>query len=196
MKRWIKAITGGLVLCLLFQVCGFAGSSEGIRQRVVRLHVLAHSDSAEEQALKLQVRDAVSAEATVLLRGVQGREEVLVRLEEVLPQLQAVAQQCVTDAGYTHEVTAELAKTYFTTRVYEGGTYPAGVYDALRLTIGDGAGRNWWCVLYPPLCVSAAMEAPTAEEVLTDGQRAVVQTPSYAVRFKLVEWWEALVHRQ
>ncbi len=196
MKRWVKAITGGLALCVLLQVCGFAGSSEGIRQRVVRLHVLAHSDSAEEQALKLQVRDAVSAEATVLLSGIQGREAVLERLEDVLPRLQAVAQQCVTDAGYTHTVTAELAKTYFTTRVYESGTYPAGVYDALRLTIGDGAGRNWWCVLYPPLCVSAAMEAPTAEEVLTDGQRAVVQTPSYAVRFKLVEWWEALIHKQ
>lgn len=192
MKRWTKAIIGGVVLCLLVQVLGFAGSSEGIRQRVVRLHVLAHDDSEAEQALKLQVRDAVSDEAVRLLEGVTERAAMLTVLQDVLPQLQAVAQQCVYDAGYTHPVSAELSQEYFTTREYDSGTYPAGVYDALRIVIGDGAGRNWWCVLYPPLCVSAAVEAPTAEEVLTDTQLAVVEAPPYEVRFKLVEWWESL----
>lgn len=192
MTRWIKALAGGLMLCLLVQVLGFAGSSEGIRQRVVRLHVLAHDDSEAEQVLKLQVRDAVSREAAAMVGEVTDRTEVLRILEEGLPRLQAAAQACVVQAGSAHHVQAELAEMYFTTRTYDEGTYPAGVYDAVRITIGDGGGRNWWCVLYPPLCVSAAMKAPTAADVLTASQQNVIATPRYAVRFKLVEWWEAL----
>lgn len=195
MKRWVKILAGGAVVCLFVQLCGFAGNSEGIRERVVRLHVLAHSDSEEEQALKLKVRDAVAQEAAVLVGNETQRETVLACLRDNLPQLQETAQRCVNEAGAAHEVKAELTAMYFTTREYDSGTYPAGVYDALRITIGDGAGRNWWCVLYPPLCVAAASEAPTAEEVLTEGQLAVVNTPKYAVRFKLVEWWERLFSR-
>ncbi len=194
MARWTKAVIGGVLLCLLLQVLGFAGSSEGIRQRVVRLHVLAHDDSETEQALKLQVRDVVSEAAASVLENVTDRDEVLATLQKALPVLQAAAQQCVCEAGYTHAVRVELTSMYFTTRTYESGTYPAGVYDALRVTIGNGNGRNWWCVLYPPLCVSAATNAPTAEDVLTQGQCAVVNTPSYAVRFKVLEWWEQLFH--
>lgn len=192
MKRWTKAIAGGLVLCLLLQVLGFAGSSAGIRERVIRLHVLAHDDSDAEQTLKLKVRDAVSETAATLVGGVTDRDDALHRLRNGLPQLEAAGQACVHEAGYTHAVRAELTEMYFTTREYDVGTYPAGVYDALRITIGDGAGRNWWCVLYPPLCVSAAMKSPTAEDVLTKSQRRVVSTPRYAVRFKIVEWWESL----
>ena len=192
MKRWTKALAGGLVLCLLLQVLGFAGSSAGIRERVVRLHVLAHDDSDAEQALKLKVRDAVSEAAATLVGDVTDRGEVLARLRDGLTKIEAAGQACVYAEGYEHMVRAELTEMYFTTREYDVGTYPAGVYDALRVTIGDGAGRNWWCVLYPPLCVSVAMKAPTAENVLTKSQRKVVSTPRYAVRFKIVEWWESL----
>ncbi len=193
MKRWSKAVVGSVAVCLLLQMCAFAGNSEGIRERVVRLHVLAHSDSEDEQALKLKVRDAVAQEAAVLVGNETQREAMLACLRDNLPRLRETAQRCVDEAGYAHTVKAELTAMYFTTREYDSGTYPAGVYDALRITIGDGAGRNWWCVLYPPLCVAASTRAVTAEQVLTDGQLAVVNTPKYAVRFKLVEWWERLV---
>ena len=192
MKRWTKAIAGGLILCLLLQVLGFAGSSAGIRERVIRLHVLAHDDSDDEQALKLKVRDAVSETASALVGGVPDRADALCRLRAGLPQLEAAGHACVREAGYAHAVRAELTEMYFTARAYDEGTYPAGVYDALRITIGDGAGRNWWCGLYPPLCVAAAMKSPTAEDVLTKNQRRGVSTPRYAVRFKVVEWGESL----
>lgn len=195
MKRWMKPVVGVALLCGLISLFSFAGNSEGIRERVVRLHVLAHSDSDEEQALKLKVRDAVAEEAAVLLGEQPDREAVLACLREQLPHLRETAQDCVREAGYTHTVTAELTEMYFTTREYDSGTYPAGWYDALRITIGEGAGRNWWCVLYPPLCVAASTKAPTADEVLTAGQLAVVNTPRYAVRFKVVEWWERLFSR-
>ena len=194
MARWTKAVIGGLLLCMLFQTLGFAGSSEGIRQRVVRLHVLAHDDSEAEQALKLRVRDVVSETASSIVGGTTDRDTALLLLQENISALQTAAQHCVYESGCSHAVEVELTSMYFTTRTYENGTYPAGVYDALRVTIGSGNGRNWWCVLYPPLCVSAATGAPTAEDVLTQGQCAVVNTPSYAVRFKVVEWWERLFH--
>ncbi len=196
MKQTVKLAAAAALMCLLVPVLTFAGSSAGIRSRVVRLHVPAHDNSPAQQAPKLKVRDAVSEQAAALLNGITDRTAVLSCLQENLPALQAAAEACIASEGYSLPVTAELTTDYFTTREYDVGTYPAGVYDTLRITIGDGAGRNWWCVLYPPLCVSAATKAPTAEDVLTSGQCAVLSTPRYAVRFKIVEWWEALFHRK
>lgn len=192
MARWVRALLGGVVLCVLVQALGFAGCCEGIRQRVVRLHVLAHSNSEADQALKLQVRDAVTAAAEGLLSGDETRTQALETLQAALPALQEAAQAQVYAAGQTYPVTVQLTKTAFTTRTYEDITLPAGVYDALQVTIGDGAGRNWWCVVYPPLCVSAAVDADALDAVLTEGQQTVTRTPRYAVRFKVVEWWYAL----
>ena len=192
MKQTLKLAALAALVCLLLSVLTFAGYSQGIRDRVVRLHVPAHDNSPAQQALKLKVRDAVSEETANLLNGITDRAAVLACLRENLSTLQTVAEQCIKNEGYSLPVTAELTTDYFTTREYDAGTYPAGVYDTLRITIGDGAGRNWWCVLYPPLCVSAATKAPTAEDVLTSGQCTVLATPRYAVRFKLVEWWESL----
>lgn len=192
MTRWFRAVTGGVMVCLLIQLLGFAAACEGLRGSTVRLHVLAHSDSEEDQALKLQVRDAVTAAAADLLADTDSHDEALAVLEASLPTLTATAQQCVYDAGYTYPVRAGLTEMYFTTRTYDSGTFPAGVYDALRISIGDAKGRNWWCVVYPPLCVSAATKPVRPETVLTDRQTRVTKTPQYAVRFKIVEWFTSL----
>lgn len=192
MTRWLRAATGGVILCLLMQLLGFAAACEGLRAATVRLHVLAHSDSEADQALKLQVRDTVTAEAARLLADTDTHDEALAVLASSLPRLTAAAQQTVYAAGYTYPVRAELTEMYFTTRTYDSGTFPAGMYDALRISIGDAAGRNWWCVVYPPLCVSAATKPVRPDAVLTDRQTKVTKTPQYAVRFKLVEWFTSL----
>ena len=189
MSRWIKALAGGLLLTLLFQFCGFTASCEGIRQTVVRVHILAHSDGEADQALKLKVRDAVTKAGAHLLIGTETAAEARKKIETALPDLQEAAQQCVYEQGYTYPVTAALTNMYFTTRTYESGTLPAGYYDAVRITIGEGQGRNWWCVLYPPLCVGAATDL---SETLSENQTDIVQNaPRYHVRFKVVEWWES-----
>lgn len=192
MTRWLRAVTGGVMVCFLMNLLGFAGACEGLRGETVRLHVLANSDSAADQALKLEVRDAVTATAAALLTDVTTHDEALAVLASSLPLLTDTARQCVTDAGYTYPVRAEIISMYFTTRTYDSGTFPAGVYDTLRISIGEAAGRNWWCVVYPPLCVSAASKPADPDAVLTDRQVKVTKTPSYAVRFKLVEWFTAL----
>ena len=195
-KRFLRAGVGGLVLCLLISLCGFYGRCTGVRESVVRLHILANSDSAEDQALKLKVRDAVVEAAAGWLDGAADADEALALAEQRLPQLKAVAQQTVTDAGYDYSVDATLCTMYFTTRQYDTVTLPAGVYEAVRFTIGRGEGKNWWCVVYPPLCAGAAMQRKSLDDVLDSEQVAMVtDAERFEVRFKVVEWWESLVDR-
>lgn len=191
----IKAITGGLVLCLLVSLGGLYGRCEGVRDSVVRLHVLANSDSREDQALKLQVRDAVVQAAAGWLDSAATTEEALAAARARLPALEEVARRTVQEAGYDYPVEVELTRMYFTTRQYDTVTLPAGTYDAVRVTIGAGAGQNWWCVVYPPLCAGAATDRSTLSQVLDPSQEALVSGGDrYIVKFKVMEWLEALLH--
>ena len=194
-RRWIKAITGGLVLCLLTSLCGLYGRCEGVRSSVVRLHILANSDSEADQTLKLQVRDAVVEAAAGWLDGATTTEEALAAAAARLPALQQVAQQTVRQAGYTYPVQATLCRMYFTTRRYDTVTLPAGMYDAVRLTIGEGEGQNWWCVVYPPLCAGAATNQMDLSQVLDPSQEELVTGgEQYVIKFWIVEWLEQLLH--
>ena len=157
-KRLLQAGVGGLLLCLMVSLCGFYGRCASVREDVVRLHILANSDSEEDQSLKLRVRDAVVEAAAGWLDGAQNSQQALELAREQLPQLQAVAQQTVEQAGYDYPVNAELCTMYFTTRQYDTVTLPAGVYEAVRFTIGSGEGKNWWCVVYPPLCFAGTAD--------------------------------------
>ena len=194
-KKWIVCLlTATLAAAMFFG--SFSVQCSGIRENVVRLHVLANSDSDADQALKLEVRDAVTKEAAGLFDGVATAADALQTAEAALPRLQSVAETAVRSAGYSYPVEVELCRMYFNTRTYDDAvTLPAGVYDALRVRIGEAAGHNWWCVVFPPLCVGAAADASTLEDVLDGEQLAVVTGGKhYAVRFKVVEWWESLCH--
>ena len=195
MSRWIRAIAGGLIMCLCLSLCGFEGRCDDLRGRVLRLHILANSDSEADQALKLKVRDAVVEASAGWLDGIETAEDAEAVVDGRLAALTEVARQVVRQAGYEYPVTAERCEMYFTTRTYGAVTLPAGRYQAVRLTIGEGAGHNWWCVLFPPLCVAAATDAATTADVLTREEDTIVTEPQrYAVRLKVVEWWEAVTH--
>lgn len=190
-RRMIKAITGGLILCLLCSLLGVWGQAQGVRDSVVRLHILANSDSTADQTLKLQVRDAVTAAAADWPLTADSADEAAALARERLPQIRAVAQQTVAAAGYDYPVAVELTETYFTTRRYDTVTLPAGVYQAVQVTLGEGQGQNWWCVMYPPLCVGSGADLSDA---LTPHQQDYVQSGQrYRVRFWLVEWMETFL---
>lgn len=196
MSKWIKALALALVAALCISLCGFSGECSEIRERVLRLHVLANSDSEEDQQLKLKVRDTVVETAAGLFDTVTDKDGAIAQVEQMLPEIVAAAQQRVYDEGYDYEVKAELCHMYFTTREYETVTLPAGMYDALRITIGEGAGRNWWCVVFPPMCVSAASESAELSDVLDEEQVEIVTEPQqYEVRFKVVEIFEEIAHQ-
>ena len=165
-----------------------------LAERVVRLHVLANSDGEEDQELKLLVRDRVLARATELLTQAGNRAEAESLLRRELPELEALAARELRANGCDYPVTAELTDTEFPTREYDGFTLPAGEYLALRVVIGEGAGRKWWCVVFPPLCTAASAEVPAAALAagLTEDQVGLIteEDRGYVLKFKTVEWWE------
>ncbi len=189
MRTFVKALLAGTVAAMMLSLCHFNAVCGEIRSEVVRLHVLAHDDTADEQALKLTVRDAVLKAADGLLDGVTNSTAAEAVIQNALPQLAAAANETLRAAGSEHTARVSLEPAYFTTRTYEAGTLPAGWYHALRVVIGDGAGQNWWCVVFPPLCVSSAVKPATLDDVVGEEAREVVEQPTrYTVRFKVVEW--------
>lgn len=169
-------------------------TQEELSEKVVRLHVLANSDSEEDQALKLLVRDAVLATATEHLMGTADRSDAVQVLYQILPELQNVAEQVVQAQGYTYPVRAEVSQVDFPTKTYDGFALPAGEYLALRILIGEAAGQNWWCVVFPPLCTAVTADVPIAALAagLTAEQVALIteESPQYVLKFKSVELWE------
>lgn len=190
LKRVLRAICAGVVGCLLLSLCGFTAQCEDISERVLRLHILAASDSAEDQALKLKVRDAILAETEGLLDGVLSTALAEEILSDTLPQIKAIAERVLCENGVSDTVTVELCDTYFGTREYEHVTLPAGEYRALRVVIGEGKGQNWWCMVFPPMCLSSVCESEI-DDVLTEQETSIVTEPArYEVRFKVVEWYQ------
>ena len=169
---------------------------EKIYSDLVRLHVIANSDSDEDQALKLRVRDAVLSEACALDMGAD-KESAQAALSANRERLCAAARRTVEAEGYTYDVSVELGSEKYPERTYEDFVLPAGTYTSLRVIIGEGDGHNWWCVLYPPLCTSTAEEREetfitagfTDEQykAITDGGKT-----KYKVKFKIVEILEEI----
>lgn len=171
-------------------------TQDELADKVVRLHVLANSDSEEDQALKLRVRDAVLEQATAILEQSADRREAESRLRGQLLELERIAAAEITAAGYQYPVTVELENTDFPTKEYDGFTLPAGEYLALRVIIGEGQGRNWWCVVFPPLCTAASADVPAAALAagFSEDEVSLIteENQGYVLKFKAVEWWEAL----
>ena len=174
-------------------------TGQELSDKVVRLHVLAHSDSEEDQALKQKVRDRILACAEPLLTGAADRREAEALLRGRLPELERMAAEEIRANGYDYAVTVELEDTVFPTREYEGFTLPAGKYLALRAVIGAGEGRNWWCVVFPPLCAAASSEVPEAALAagFSPAQVGLIteEDQGYVLKSKLVEFWQTLETR-
>ena len=170
-------------------------TQDQLADKVVRLHVLANSDSEEDQALKLRVRDRVLERATELLEQSADRQEAEALLRGNLLELENLAAEEIAAAGYDYPVTAELTDTTFPTRENDGFTLPAGEYLALRIVIGEGAGQNWWCVVFPPLCTTASADVPAsalAAGLTQEDVNLITEEPGYVLKFKTVELWERL----
>ena len=171
-------------------------TQDALADKVVRLHVLANSDSEEDQALKLRVRDAVLEQATAILERSADRREAESRLRGQLLELERTAEKEIQTAGYSYPVTVKLENTDFPTKEYGGFTLPAGEYLALRVIIGEGQGKNWWCVVFPPLCTAVSADVPASALAAGFDQEEVSliteKNQGYVLKFKAVEWWESL----
>ncbi len=190
MKRLKAAAAIGLLLAIF---CGnyadFANRLHALHDNVLRLHILANSDSDEDQQLKLLVRDALLSHSEELFAGCETLEEMQARAWEERETIRLIAQNTLEQNGCDDQVTVQLARMEFDTRRYDEITMPGGEYEALRILIGEGEGHNWWCVMYPPLCLPAVSADACFDEETAD---FLTDPGQYEVRFRCAELWDAL----
>ena len=202
-KRRHKRLQAAAALALcafVCSICGFQARCAGIRREVLRLHVIANSDSEADQQAKLYVRDALLREGAELFDGSVDAAHAQEILRPRTEELERCAKRALRELGMNSTVRIEVGEDYFPTRTYEeaGVTLPAGRYRAVRVVLGQGVGRNWWCVMFPPLCLPAAQPRNSAalDAVLTGGQlRIVKSSPKLEIRFKIVELWESWMEK-
>ncbi len=186
---WLWPLAGLLGLCLAVglsqSAARFEAACAGVRADTLRLHIRAAGDTIAQQTEKLRVRDAVLELTGTLYAGADSAAEAKAIAARSLPRVALEARQALRRAGNGEKVSVYLANEYFETKVYKEYTLPAGYYDALCVEIGGGAGRNWWCCLYPQICLAACGGYDQPE------QQALV-VGDYELRFRLAEWWQKL----
>lgn len=185
------------VACLICTALWAEATQVRLASQVIRLHVLANSDSEEDQALKLEVRDRVLETTSALLAGETEPQAAAVLLDQHLDDIAQTAAQEISAQGHDDRVEVRLEQIWFPTRQYQGISLPAGNYLALRVLIGAAEGHNWWCVVFPNLCLPAVSERALEASTLTPGQISLLQEEetSYVFRFKTLELWQSLKHR-
>ncbi len=184
-------MTASLILALLLPLIPFQNSCRELNNDVFRLHILANSDSAADQSAKLQVRDSILEEISSLYDQARSKEDAEDITRAHLTLIRNTAVCALRRSGIDDPVHVEMARMYFNTRYYDDFTMPAGYYDALRVTIGKGGGRNWWCVMYPCLCVGAAAD-DSARDTLSSDEYEVISSDDIEYRFKIVEVYEKI----
>ena len=194
-RYWELALLLALAVTILWGTASL-GQQEELGRKVIRLHVIANSDSPEDQALKLLVRDAVLERATEILEQSADMEQAEQALTAALPELTREARETLAAEGCAQPVQARLEPAEFPTKDYDGFSLPAGKYLALRVIIGQGAGQNWWCVVFPPLCTATAcqwQDAGRAAGLEEDDLSLMAEEDAgYELRFRSVELWEML----
>ena len=151
----------------------------------VRLHILAESDSKEAQAMKIELRDSLLSEFGTRLSVAESSEDARSALSGMVREIEEFCANELLAMGYSGGVEVTLVEEWYETREYADFTLPAGVYTSLRVVIGEGEGQNWWCVMYPPMCLDVACE--DAADIYTDEERALISGNGYRAKFKILE---------
>ncbi len=191
MWKLLKRTVLLLVLGGVIYGCFLCRDQKLLGDQILRLHVVADSDEAEAQAVKLQVRDAVLAVLDRLTDDAQSKEEVMAVVKENLAALEAAANKVLQELDAKYHAAVSLEQEEFPTRDYETFSLPSGVYDSLKVTIGSGEGKNWWCVVFPQLCLPAA--STQVEDVAVsagfsqDLGKTLIREDGYQVRFWLLD---------
>ena len=183
-----------LIICGVLNINAFSQQCESIREKMLRMHVIANSDSEEDQQLKLKVRDAVLLAGEKVFDGSITATEAKEKITPYIDYLENTALETIKNEGFDYNVKITVEKEYFNTRTYENSvTLPAGYYTAVKVIIGEGKGQNWWCVMFPPMCLPTAVAECEISDVLTDDETEIVtETDKYKFRFKIVEILEEI----
>ena len=194
LKKWEVALLSGILVAALMGAY-LDREQAALADSVIRLHVIANSDSRADQELKYQVRDRILTEAAALYQPGDDLQQVRKSMEDNLTLLAQAGREVVEEQGYDYPVSAKLERTWFPTKKYTDFALPAGNYTALRIVVGEGKGENWWCVAFPPLClgsVSETVDEAAAAGNFTPEQVSLItgESGGYVVKFKAMELWE------
>lgn len=188
-----KSVVLAFIITILFSLTSFEKDCESVSNKVLRLHIIANSDYEYDQSLKLKVRDRVLDYSSEIFKNVKDKRDAELAASGNIDTIKRVALDEIHNQGYDYPVNVELTNMYFTTRVYDTVTLPAGNYDALRISIGEGKGHNWWCVMFPQLCVGSSKKDEVVDEVLsTDESNIVKNRDRYEIKFKIVEFLNSI----
>lgn len=191
MKIFEKSLLCSLFLAVLFNFASFQTKCENISQKVLRVHILANSDSKEDQELKLKVRDKILDYAKKEFISVENKEDAIVLSENSLDKIKNVAESEIRNLGYDYGVKVEIVNMHFNTRQYDNITLPSGNYDALRIIIGKGQGKNWWCVMFPSICIGSCQNDDKTDVVFNEEEKEIIENEKkYEFKFKCVEVYE------
>ena len=195
MRNFLKTfIILSILLILFFIVTAYSYAtniSEGLSENIFRLHILANSDSEEDQTLKLKVRDAVFEYMKTLTNDMTDKQAVIELSKKHLQDFKKIAEDVICQNGYDYSVNIEIGNFYFPTKYYGNISLPAGNYDALKIEIGKANGQNWWCSLFPPLCfvsISSGVVDEEGEEYLKENlseeEFEIISSSSSEIEFK------------
>ena len=177
-------------LCIIFIP---TDAEAAIYNDTIRLHILAPSDSVEDQTLKLEIRDRILAKYGYAINGSRDIEEAKITLEALADEIKSDCNNWISELGYSYSASVDFKNEWYGTREYSDFSLPAGEYLSLKITIGEGEGQNWWCVMYPPMCLDASLGA---ESSYSYAERSLIKNDQYRVKFKLLEATSELCKRR
>ncbi|MBQ6540788.1 MAG: stage II sporulation protein R [Oscillospiraceae bacterium] len=187
LKKWEIALFAAVIIAVLWGI-NAEGQQEMLSEKLIRLHVVADSDDERDQEVKLLVRDAVTEKLGAMLSGVTARDEAYNIIDSNLCAISETANSVLSGVSPGDQASVTLTQESFPTRYYDTFTLPAGKYTSLKVVIGEGRGRNWWCVVFPPLCTAAASDLPAAESFSEDEIRLITDGGgSTVIKFRTLE---------
>lgn len=188
-KVFERAMLFGLVFSVLLSFAKFSGGCETLKKNILRIHIIANSDSAADQSVKLKVRDAVVNYTGDIFSDCESIESAKDRANNDILNIERICKNTLAANDFSYDAKVKTGKTYFDTREYDTFTLPAGYYDSLIVTLGEGKGHNWWCVIYPSVCIGGSKEK--LKNIGKDSD-ICLNPKKYKIRFKTVEWYEKI----
>lgn len=191
-KRLRLSLLFGLICAVFLSFSHFNVGCESLRQNVLRLHIIANSDSLYDQSLKLKIRDKILEQSGNIFALSEDVEDAVIVAQNSLQYFEEIANGVLIGENADYEARASVGDSFFETRVYDDYTLPAGTYKSLIIDLGKGEGKNWWCVIFPEICLPAAGEVGLDKTVNEQGTVIAENSNRYILRFKAVEIYEEI----
>ncbi len=197
MKKTIRknielGVLFGLICAIILSFARFETRCDELRQGVLRLHIIANSNSHDDQALKLAVRDEILKNGADIFKNCNTVDDAIVTASNNIEKINQIANNVILQNGFDYKAQVSVGDKYFNTREYDDFTLPAGTYKSLIVDLGKGQGKNWWCVVFPCVCVPSACDASLSDSVSKDAAYTAENAPKYQIKFKSVEVYEQI----